>query len=98
MQIIPLTNGYTFHTEVTEIVTVDAVGFLKFETRETKRVGHVRNHQGVYEHGMCMPSMDLSMDEATAVAQVSERLDGLIRYYRESDEEYKRMMKKLGKA
>ena len=98
MQIITLANGYTFHTEVAEIVTVDTVGFIKFEARETKRIGHVCNPQGVYEHGMCMPSMSLSMDLDTAVMQVAEQLDSLIRYYRESEAAYQRMMKKLGKA
>ena len=98
MTVIQLANGYTFHTEITEVVTVDTVGFLRFETRQTKRIGHVCNPQGVYEHGMCMPFMGLSMDEDEAAREVQERLTWLLGYYAESEAVYQKMMKKLGKA
>lgn len=74
MTIIPLAAGYEFHTEVREEMAVDTVGFLRFETKETKRTGRVFDADGTCMQ-FCKIDIVFSLDEAEATAQIQKRLD-----------------------
>jgi len=74
VNVIPLTAGYEFHTEVREETAVDVVGFLRFKTKETKRTGQVFDSQGTCMQ-FCKIDIVFSLDEAEATRQIQQRLD-----------------------
>lgn len=95
MTTIKLPNGYTIATEIKDVVTHDRVGFLDLIKTEQKRVAQAWSANGVYEHGLAMPFMELSLDEETAVKQIADRIEWLVTHYQQSEERYKALMARM---
>lgn len=95
MTTVKLANGYTITTEVKDITTHDRVGLLDLTTTKRKRVAQVWDADGVYEHGLALPLMDLSLDEDEAIQDLTQRIEWLVEHYRKSEEEYKAFVARM---
>ena len=98
MTTITLASGHTIETSIEDVVIHDRVGFLDMTKTVQKRTARVWNAAGVYQHGLALPLVELSLDEAEAIQQIEDRIDEVERIYKRMDVEWQAQMKRLGKS